>query len=196
MCNFELGYLKKRYRTCRICSFHIIEKLILVYDAHTKRQATQHGCLPSLLRDGDKWFVRTVRKKYFVLGRLKQPRQNKKSLVPARQAQPRKDHFHLYSLSPHSPQFSSQQGLLLSVVSLVITLAPPRHTQCQRMTVWVTFWNDIPLLVLIPPSSVLFTWRKLVNCEYLQASNSCENMCPLSPPASPELTSGFPALGG
>ncbi len=40
--------------------------------AHTKRQAIQHGYLPSLLGDGDKWIeiVHGWGKKYFVLGRL------------------------------------------------------------------------------------------------------------------------------
>jgi hypothetical protein len=44
----------------------------------TKRQATQHGCLPSLLGDGDKGIeIVNGEKKYFVLGRLEQPRQKK-----------------------------------------------------------------------------------------------------------------------
>jgi hypothetical protein len=44
----------------------------------TKKQATQHDCLPSLLADGDKIIeiVSGGGKKYFVLGRLEQPRQN------------------------------------------------------------------------------------------------------------------------
>jgi hypothetical protein len=49
---------------------------------HTKRQATQHGCLPSLLGDGDKIIeiVHGEEKKYSLLGRLEQPRQNKNLL--------------------------------------------------------------------------------------------------------------------
>jgi hypothetical protein len=58
----------------------------------TKGQATQHGCLPSFLGDGDKEIELVYGdekniKNYFVLGRLEKPRQNKKYLVPARQAQ-------------------------------------------------------------------------------------------------------------
>ncbi len=41
-------------------------------ETHTKRQATQHGFLPSLLGDGDCNSVRWG-KKHFVLGRLEQP---------------------------------------------------------------------------------------------------------------------------
>ncbi len=48
---------------------------------HTKRQATQHGCLPSLLGDGDKGIeIVMVRKKYFVLSWKEHPRQNKNLL--------------------------------------------------------------------------------------------------------------------
>ncbi len=50
-------------------------------ETHTKRQAAQHGCLPSLLGGGDKEIEKcTMVKKYFVLGRLEQPRQNKNLL--------------------------------------------------------------------------------------------------------------------
>jgi hypothetical protein len=49
-------------------------------ETHTKKQATQHGCLPSLL--GDAWGQRKsrARKKYFVLGQLEQPWLKKKLL--------------------------------------------------------------------------------------------------------------------
>jgi hypothetical protein len=62
------------------------------YRDRYKRQATQHGCLTSLLGDGDEGIeiVYGEEKKYFVLG-LTQPRQNKNP-------------SHLYSLSPHLPQ--------------------------------------------------------------------------------------------
>ncbi len=61
-------------------------------------------------------------KKYLVLCRLKQPRQNKNLLYrhdepnkPTKEGPP----FHLYSVSPHSPQFQhSQHGPSLSIVSL------------------------------------------------------------------------------
>jgi hypothetical protein len=55
----------------------------------------------------------TVRiKKYFVLGRLEQPKLNKnlsyQHKIPMNQ--PKKDLFHLYSLSPHLPQLQQSAG--------------------------------------------------------------------------------------
>jgi hypothetical protein len=57
-------------------------------EAHTKRQATQHGCLPGLLGDGDKRtkIAYGEEKNYFVLGRL-ESKAEQKSCEPARQAQ-------------------------------------------------------------------------------------------------------------
>ncbi len=52
-------------------------------ETHTKRQAAQHGCLSSLLGDGDKGIEIVyggAEKKYFVPGRLEQPRQNRNLL--------------------------------------------------------------------------------------------------------------------
>ncbi len=51
-----------------------IYRSVLVAETHSKRQATLHDCLPSLLGEEDKWLC-TVRRKYFVRGRLEQPRQ-------------------------------------------------------------------------------------------------------------------------
>ncbi len=82
-------------------------------EAHTctKRQATQHGCLPSLLgRKGTNELKKcTVRKKLFCTG---QPRQNKNLLYRHEKLnkQPKKDPICLYSLSPHSPQFQQSAG--------------------------------------------------------------------------------------
>ncbi len=47
---------------------------------HTKRQATQHDCLPSLLGYGNKLIEKVYgpgENNYFVVGRLEQPRQDK-----------------------------------------------------------------------------------------------------------------------
>jgi hypothetical protein len=78
------------------------------------RQAIQHGCLPSLLGDGDKEIeIGTVWKKYFVLGQLGlQPRQNKNVLYWYDKPKnlTKEGPFHLYSLSPHSPQFQQAAG--------------------------------------------------------------------------------------
>jgi hypothetical protein len=88
-------------------------------EIHTRRQATQHCCLPSLLGGGDKGFERV--EKIFYTGPTRAAKTEQKSLVPARPHdkpnQPTKegprDLFHLYSLSPHSPQF--QQSPLSSL---------------------------------------------------------------------------------
>ncbi len=50
-------------------------------ETHTKRQATQHGCLPSLLGDGDKG-IKIVygEEKIFGTGRLEQLRLNRNLL--------------------------------------------------------------------------------------------------------------------
>jgi hypothetical protein len=71
-------------------------------ETQTKRQATQHGCLPSLLGDGDKGIEKyRVRKKYFV--QLEQPRLKKISCT-GRTSQTRKDPF-LFAL--FEPPFTS-----------------------------------------------------------------------------------------
>ncbi len=69
-------------------------------ETHSKRQATQHNCLLSLLCDGDKGIelVYDEENFFFLLDRLEQPRQNEKLLVPARQDQRTKGPLHLYSL--------------------------------------------------------------------------------------------------
>jgi hypothetical protein len=48
-------------------------------ETNIKRQATRHDCLLSFLGDGGKWseIVLGEGKKYFVMGWLEQPRQNK-----------------------------------------------------------------------------------------------------------------------
>jgi hypothetical protein len=84
-------------------------------ETHTKRQATQHDCLPSFLGDGDTGIeiVYGEEKKYFVLGGLA-AKAERKSPVLARQAQLRKDPFHL-SLFESSFTFVSKvnRGTLL-----------------------------------------------------------------------------------
>ncbi len=62
-------------------SLCLLAVLLVTPETHSKIQATQHGCLPSLLADEDKRIEKVqVRKKYFVLGRPVQPRQNKNVL--------------------------------------------------------------------------------------------------------------------
>jgi hypothetical protein len=84
-------------------------------ETHTKRQASLHGCLHSLLGDRDKGIeiVYGEEKIYFVLGRLEQQRQNKNLVYRHGKPKPRKDAFHLYSLRSHSPQFQQSAGATL-----------------------------------------------------------------------------------
>ncbi len=73
-------------------SFFIVRvHSICVYSTqrHTKRQATQHGCLPSLLFDEDKENDKVYgeKKNIFFIGPTRAAKAEQKSLVPARQAQ-------------------------------------------------------------------------------------------------------------
>jgi hypothetical protein len=80
---------------------------------HARRQATQHGCLPSLLGDGVKGFEIVYREeKIFCTGPTCAAKAEQKSLLPARKANQKKDPFHLYSLSPHSPKFQESAGAI------------------------------------------------------------------------------------
>jgi hypothetical protein len=88
---------------------------------------TQHDCLPRLLGDGEK-LIEIVKsekkKKYFLPGRLEQPRQDKNLLYQHEEPnEPTKDPFHLYSSSPHSAQFQLSAGPLATpfLVSLLKT---------------------------------------------------------------------------
>jgi hypothetical protein len=82
-------------------------------ETHTKRQATQQGCLPSLLGDGDKGIeiVYCEEKNILCTGPTRAAKEEQKSLVPAGQAQRTNQKktpppFHLYSLSPHNISFT------------------------------------------------------------------------------------------
>jgi hypothetical protein len=71
-----------------------------------------------------------VRKNYFCVGPIRAVKPEKKFLISAIQAQrnqPRKDTFHLYTLSPHSPQFQQSAGATpLSGLS-----GPAEQTHCM-----------------------------------------------------------------
>ncbi len=92
-------------------------------ETHTQRQAIQHGCLPSLLGDGDKGIeIVYGGEKIFGTGltTVEQPRQDKSPLVPERRAQRTnqgRTPFICTLQSPHSPQF--QQSAVAYIVSLV-----------------------------------------------------------------------------
>jgi hypothetical protein len=57
-------------------------------ETHIKRQATKHGCLPSLLGDEDKGIQKVyIEEKIFCTGLARATKADKKSLVLSRQAQ-------------------------------------------------------------------------------------------------------------
>ncbi len=92
-------------------------------DTHTRRQATQHGCLPSLLGDGGQMNLNIVWwKKFLSTVPAEQSSQGRtKYLVPARQAQQatRKGPFSFVLFeSPFTPVSKSQQGPPLSSLSV------------------------------------------------------------------------------
>jgi hypothetical protein len=93
---------------------------------HTKRQSTQHGCLPSLLGEGDKVIeiVYGERKKIFCTGPIRPAKAEQKSLAPARQAQrtnQERTPFICPLWVPIYLSFNSQQGLHPYLVSLGVT---------------------------------------------------------------------------
>ncbi len=88
-----------------------------------------------------KWIVFSEEKiffffAYFALGRLEQPRQNKtllcrhdKSNKPTKEGPP----FHLYSVSPHSPQFQ-QSAWATSLYSLSGESFRDLHVSCKEIS--------------------------------------------------------------
>ncbi len=81
------------------------------------KQRTRHGCLPSFLSVADKGIeiVYGELKKYFVPGRLEQPRQNKNLLYRYNEPnEPTKEGLLSctvqYSLCPHLPHFQQSAG--------------------------------------------------------------------------------------
>jgi hypothetical protein len=56
------NYVSKLSVSCLLYTLTaIFGKQMVCPETHTKRQATQHGCLPSLLGDGDKGLKYSVR---------------------------------------------------------------------------------------------------------------------------------------
>ncbi len=86
-------------------------KLKISWHCPLKRRSSRHDCLPSLLVDGEQftWNCVRRRKKYFVLGWLAQPRQEKNLLylndVPNEQIKKGP-----LSYVPHLPQFQQSAG--------------------------------------------------------------------------------------
>ncbi len=72
----------------RKCLTILKGRAVIIRDTYrTKRQATQHDSLPSLLGDGDKGLEIVYGEIFFGTGPARAAKAEQKSLVPARQAQ-------------------------------------------------------------------------------------------------------------
>jgi hypothetical protein len=108
-------------------------------ETHTKRQATQQGCLPSLLGDGDKgieqWISVRGGKTYFVLRPTRAAKAEQKSFVPAPKDQQtnkgRTPFICTHWVSIHL-SFNSQQVPPLSSLSGVNFTSPAPTQLCSR----------------------------------------------------------------
>ncbi len=123
---------------------------VLWPETQTKRQATQHGCLPSLLGYGDKEIGIEGGEKYFVPGSLEQPRLEQKSLVPAHIAQlanQGRTPFFCTLWVPIHLSFNSQQWPPLSSLSVfdnINTVIGHVHIydklKISVLTIWGLMW--------------------------------------------------------
>ncbi len=135
---FFLSFIPEYHR--RLCKYCLPSLQWYPPYTHTKRQATQHDCLPILLGGGDKWIeivYGTVRKKIFCIGPTRAATAGQKSLVPARQAQQTnqgRTHFIFIHWVPIYLSFNSQQGSPLSRISDALTLSQniPQNTQYTK----------------------------------------------------------------
>jgi hypothetical protein len=86
----------------------------LTFETLIKRQATQHGCLPSLLGDGDKGIEKVYGEEKNILYWADESSQGRTKIsctgTTSPTNQPSKGPFHLYSLNTHSPQFQQSEG--------------------------------------------------------------------------------------
>ncbi len=83
-------------------------------ETYIKRQGTQHGCLPSLLGDGEQGIKIAYGEEKYILGRLEPPRQNKNLLfrydMPNKPAKKRPLSFVLFESPLQGPPLSSLSG--------------------------------------------------------------------------------------
>ncbi len=92
-------------------------------ETHTKRQATQHGCLSSLLGDGDKWTVIVYGEKKKICTEPTGAAKAEKNLLYRHDKpnEPAKEGLLSFLLfESYSPQFQQSAGATtLCIVSLV-----------------------------------------------------------------------------
>jgi hypothetical protein len=85
-----VNYYKSRVNTVCFPEFALGNHIFLGMgsETHSNRQATQHGCLPSLLGDWDKEIVKVYGEEKNILYRVvRAAKTEQKSLVSTRQAQ-------------------------------------------------------------------------------------------------------------
>ncbi len=175
-CTWAGGQADEHRRVNMVKDARVRKNLYYVQpETHTKRQAAQHGCLFSLLGDGDKGieivYGAVRKKKIFVLGRLEQPRQNKNLLYrhSARQA-PRTNQGRNPVICPlwvpiHL-SFNSQPGSPLSGLSVYYWRGPVTSGSPLRKTVidsWLfIFFRSWSSLLFTSERSFCFSfiWAK------------------------------------
>ncbi len=109
---FKIYNLNQRIIETSVLNQHIWRVLWNVWmslpETHIQRQAALHDCLCRLLGDGYTWIeIVYIQEKIFCTGLTRATKAGQKSLVPRwtlRTNQGRTP-LHLYSVSPHMPQF-------------------------------------------------------------------------------------------
>ncbi len=141
-------------------------------ETNTKRQATQHGCRPSLVGDGGKGIeiVYGEGKKIFCTGLTRASKTEQKSLVPARQAQrtnQRRTNFICTLWVSIHLSFNSQQGPPLSSLSVHNTSPPPPLSH-------LTLFKHSSLRKLPPPPhSLTYCFSFFTIPSHILLSNRC-----------------------
>ncbi len=133
----------------------------LSHQKNTKRQTIQHGCLHSLLGDGDigTELVCGEEKNILYLYRLEQKRLNK--ILLYRHDKPNKPTQEgVLSFVHFESPFTIQQGLLLSGLS--VPHSQPAATFCGRFrTVWGRTWSEAAYSCPISTSFPIPFWTPI-----------------------------------
>ncbi len=117
---------------------------------HTKRQATQHGCLPSLLGNGDRGIEIVCDEEKNILYRAdyRAAKAKQKSLVPARQAQrpkPWRGPLSFVLFESHSPQFFQQPAGATHLQSLWLPSSALYQNSYRAPLQWLIWLENLYL---------------------------------------------------
>ncbi len=110
-------------------------------ETHIKRQVTQHDCLPSFLNNGYKRIETVCGEEKNIMYWADWSSQGRTKLTctgtTSPMNQPWKEPFHLYSLSPHFPQFRQSARAILSSL--------PDKTHCfLNDFLYMIYFFDLP----------------------------------------------------